>query len=73
MDNLTPFPLPCTCGYNATIYRGLWTTTEDEIVATWRCVKCKASCVAVIAGFTPKSNLLTHEDVEFLHKLGVSV
>lgn len=71
MDEVNRIPLVCKCGYDSTILRGLYQSEAGEIVATWRCCKCKESCCAIIAGFKPINPFFSQEDVKFLHELRV--
>ncbi len=72
MDEVNRIPLLCKCGHDSRIYRGLYHTETGEIVATWRCVSCKESCVAIIAGLKPVNQFFSERDSQFLHALGVS-
>ena len=61
----------CTCGYKASFYRGLYQSETGELLVMWRCIKCKASCMAIIAGMKPVLPFFTADDVNFLHELRV--
>ena len=55
------------CDHQSQIYYGLYQSSENELVAVWRCGQCKKDCLAIIAGMKPVNPFFTSEDVEFLH------
>lgn len=73
MEEVNRIPLLCKCGHDSRIYRGLYQSEAGEIVATWRCIKCKESCVAVIAGFKPVNQFYSEQDIEFLKSCNVEI
>ena len=60
------------CHHKATFYRGLYQAETGELFVAWRCIKCRGSCMAIIAGMKPVNPFFNEKDVDFLHELGVA-